>query len=68
LDTVIKFLKEYFNINILVLFFISSWFLLYFDSKEFKKKNMQREYKFSLYIGIGYIVISLGIYGFIKFI
>jgi hypothetical protein len=68
LDKIITFLKEYFNINILVLFFVSSFFLLYFDSREFKKKSMQRDYKFSLYIGIAYIIGGLGIYLLTKFI
>lgn len=68
LDKIIIFLKQYFNMNMLLLFLISSFFLIYFDSKDFKKKNMENEYKFSLYVGIAYIVGGLGIYIFANFI
>jgi hypothetical protein len=68
MKAVLTFIKTYFNFNILVLFLISSLFLLLFDYKEYKAKGLTRENKFSLWIGIVYIVGSLVVYCIGKFV
>lgn len=62
---VFKFIKEYFDINVTALFFISSLFL-YFDSKEYQKKGMQKEYKFCKFFM--YLFIVIAIVGYILFL
>lgn len=68
MDDLLKFLQNYFNVNVLVLFLISSFFLIYIDCKEYKEAGLTKEYKFSKYIGVGYIVIGFAVYGLVKFI
>lgn len=55
---VLKFIKNYFDFNVTALFLISVFFL-YIDSKEYKTKGMQREYKFCRFFMYLYIVIAI---------
>jgi hypothetical protein len=68
MDTILRFLQNYFNLNVLMLFLISSLFLILGDSKIYKKNGLKKEYKFSFYTGIIYIVLGFAVYGFSKFI
>jgi hypothetical protein len=68
MDGVLKFLQNYFNINVLILFLISSFFLLYIDCKEYKRDSLHREYKFAKYTAIVFIIVGFTIYEFAKFI
>lgn len=53
---VLRYIAETFDFNVLVLFYISSAFLLYFDVKEYKEKDIKKELKFSKFFGYFYIV------------
>lgn len=69
MDIILKFIANYFNLIVLVLFLISSTFLLFGDCKEYKKKNLMKEYKFSKFIGYFYIAFGITMYivaGFIR--
>lgn len=68
MKSVLIFVQNYFNINVLALFLISSFFLFNLDCKEYKAKNLKKEYKFSMVIAILYIVGGFIIYGIAKVI
>jgi CBS domain containing-hemolysin-like protein len=68
MKAVLKFVADTFDLNVLVLFFISSTFLLLFDCKAYKKKGLKKEYKFSKFLGIFYICFGLVMYIFARFI
>jgi hypothetical protein len=63
--SILKFISDKFDINVLGLFIISSLFLLFMDSKEFKEGNFTREYKTARFfgffnIGFGLVMYILG--------
>jgi hypothetical protein len=68
MEGILRFLQNYFNFNVLILFLISSLFLILVDCKEYKKNGLKKEYKFSLYTGIIYIAVGFAVYGFSRFI
>lgn len=68
MKAVLKYITETFNLDVLALLVISSVFLILLDAREFKKKGLKREYKFSRFFGIFYIVFGLTMYLFAKFI
>lgn len=68
MKTILIFIQNYFNINVLALFMVSSFFLIYMDCKEYKSKGLKKEYKFSMSMGIFYIAIGFIIYGIAKII
>lgn len=63
MDSILKFIADKFDLNVLSLFLISSFFLIFVDGKEYKEKNLIKEYKFSRFCGIFFIV-----FGFVMFI
>lgn len=56
---VLKYISDTFDIHVLILFIISSMILLLIDCKEYKKKGLKKEYKFSKFFGIFYLVFGL---------
>lgn len=68
MEEILKFVQNYFNLNMLILFLLSSFFLIVIDCKEYKKDGLNKEYKFSLYMGIIYILLGFTMYGLSKFI
>lgn len=68
MNAVLKYISNTFDLNVLALFIISSVFLLMFDCKEYKKKGLKKEYKFSRFFGIFYIILGLTMYIFARFI
>lgn len=68
MEVVLKYIADTFDINVLALFVISSIILLLFDAREYKKKDLKREYKFSKFFGIFYIVFGLTMYLVARFI
>jgi hypothetical protein len=63
MESILRFIADKFDLNVLILFLISSFFLIFIDGKEYKKKDLKREYKFSRNSGIFFVV-----FGFIMFI
>lgn len=61
------FIVEIFDFNVLILFLISSIFLA-FDAKEFKKRGLLKEYRFSRFFGYFYIIIGMILYAMSKYI
>jgi hypothetical protein len=61
-NVIMKFISSYFNVNVLVLCLISSFFLIYIDGKEYKKDGFKREYKFSIITAFFYIIGGFVIY------
>ena len=59
MNWIIKFIINYFNLTVLSLFLISSLFLIFLDSKEYKKEELKKEYTFSKVIGYIYIIGGL---------
>lgn len=55
----LEYIQDTFDIHVLILFIISSMILLLIDCKEYKKKDLKKEYKFSKFFGIFYIVFGL---------
>ncbi|GIW48708.1 MAG: hypothetical protein KatS3mg079_184 [Caloramator sp.] len=55
---ILKFFKEYFDFNVMLLFLISVFFL-YKDSKEYKQKGMQKEYKFCRFFIYLYTIVAI---------
>lgn len=60
---ILKFIANTFDLNVLGLFLISSIFLIYVDGRDFKKLELYKEYKLSVYAG--YLYIAAGIILFI---
>jgi hypothetical protein len=59
---ILRFIAETFDLNVLALFLIASFFLLYFDSKEYKKNDLKKEYKFSRFFGFFFIGFGIVMY------
>jgi hypothetical protein len=59
---VLRYIAETFDFNVLILFYISSAFLLYFDVKELKEKELKKEYKFSKFFGYLFIISGTALY------
>lgn len=68
MKNVLKFIMETFDLNVLALFLISGIFLLYFDSNEYKKNNLMKEYRFSMFFGYLYIVIGIVMFVIARYI
>ncbi len=68
MKAILKFIADTFDLNVLVLFLISSMFLLLFDCKEYKKKGLKKEYKFVKFFGIFYIGFGVAMFIFARFI
>ena len=68
MEAILKFISSKFDLNVLVLFIISSLFLLLLDCKEYKKKNLKKEYKFSKFFGIFYIGLGIVMFIFARYI
>lgn len=68
MKVLLKYISDTFDLHVLALFIISSMFLLLFDGKEYKKKGLIKEYKFSNFFGIFHIVFGLAMYIFARFI
>ena len=69
MDYLLKFIVDYFDFIVLVLFLIASAFLLFVDCSEYKKSNLRKEYNFSKFIGYFYIAFGFTMYivaGFIR--
>ena len=62
MKSILMFVQNYFNLNVLALFIISSIFLIKLDCKEYKKSGMNNEYMFSLIVAIIYIVSGVAVY------
>lgn len=62
MNVILKFIVTYFNINVLVLCFISSFFLIYIDGKEYKRDRFMKEYKFSVRSAFFYTIGGFVIY------
>lgn len=62
MSEVFDFIRIYFNTLVLLLFWISSYFLLAFDVREYKSTGLNKERNFTLYGGIFYIIFSLSVY------
>lgn len=63
-----RFLVDYFNLTVLVLFFISSGFLIFVDCREYKKEGLKREYIFSKATAYVFIFGSLAVYFVVNFL
>jgi len=55
---ILKFIKNYFDFNVTLLFFITVIFL-YIDSKEYKQSGKQKEYKFCRFFMYLYTIIAI---------
>lgn len=61
MKVVIEFLKDVFDLNVFILFLISSAFL-YYDSLDYNKKALHYEAKFAKYCAIFSIAIAIILY------
>lgn len=62
MDIILRFIADTFDTTVLILFLISGIILIFLDSKQYKKDNMTREYKFTKAVGIIYIVLGTFLY------
>ena len=62
MNTIMKFITNYFNLTVLSLFLIASFFLILLDSKEYKKEGLKTEYTFSKRVGYVYIIGGFAMY------
>ena len=62
MNTIMKFITNYFNLTVLSLFLIASFFLILLDSKEYKKEGLKTEYTFSKIVGYIYIIGGFAVY------
>lgn len=58
MNVVLKFIVDTFDLTVYILFLVSGIVLIFIDSKEYKKKNMTKEYKFTRITGILYIIFG----------
>jgi hypothetical protein len=68
MNAVLSFLVNTFDVNVMILFIISGLFLIFLDSKEYKKDGFKKEYKFARFFGIFYIVAGIILYTATRFI
>lgn len=59
---ILKFISDIFDLNVLILFLISSMFLLLLDTREYKKGGFKREYKTAKFFGYFYIAAGIIFY------
>lgn len=60
--SVLRFISETFDLNVLILFLLSSIILLGFDARYYKKNNAVREYKSARFFGYFYIAAGILLY------
>lgn len=63
MNNILGMIADIFDLNVLALFLIAAFFLLYMDAASFKKQNLEREYKLAKFLG--YLYIFVGITGYI---
>lgn len=68
MGAILKFIASVFDINVLVLFIISSLLLLLLDCKEYKKGDLKTEYKFSRFFGFFFIGFGIVMFIFARLI
>lgn len=68
MNTVSNFLSDMIDFNMIALFFISAVMLIFLDAKKFEKEGLQREFKFSKFMGYIYAAIGVGLYIISRFI
>lgn len=68
MKAVLVFIGKTFNFNVLGLFIISSIFLLFVDSTNYKKMNYVRESRFCKITGYVYLILGFGLFIAAKFI
>lgn len=68
MKAVLKYIANTFDLNVLMLFLISSLFLLIMDAGEYKKKGFKKEYKFARFFGFFYIGFGFVMFVFAKLI
>jgi len=62
MDWIEHFFKDMYDINVMILFLISAYILVFIDSKALRSKGLKKEGKFSKVTGIIYAVLSIGFY------
>ncbi|QCX33416.1 hypothetical protein FDN13_06660 [Caloramator sp. E03] len=55
---ILSFIVNTFDLTVYILFLISGAILIFIDSKDYKKNNLTKEYKFTRVTGILYIIFG----------
>ena len=67
MQVILRFIYDYFRLGAFILFLLSSMFLLVYDSKEYKKRGLTKEYKFSKFMGYFYIAAGTALFIIAKY-
>lgn len=62
MEYVLHFFKDMYDFNVLILFLISAYVLVFIDSKTFRRKGLKKEGRFSKVMGFAYAALSIGLY------
>lgn len=62
MEWIMHFFKDMYDFNVLVLFLISSYILVFIDSKALRRKCLKKESKLSKAAGFIYAVLGIGLY------
>lgn len=65
---IINALENSFGFPSVIVCFISSFFLLFIDCKDYKKKGFTREYKVSKFFGIFFIIFGVVMFTLVRFV
>lgn len=60
--SILRFIEDTFDLKTLMLFVISSLFLIILDAGEYKREKLNKEYKRANFFGYFYIIIGLLFY------
>ena len=66
--TILTYLTMNFRLEAAILFLISGIVLVFIDSKEYKKQEYMRDYKFAKYIGYFYMIGSVTLYTILRYV
>ena len=62
MEWIMHFFKDMYDFNILVLFLISAYLLVFIDSKTLRRKGLKKESRLSRVMGFVYAALGIGLY------
>jgi small neutral amino acid transporter SnatA (MarC family) len=62
MEWIMHFFKDMYDFNVLVLFLISSYLLVFIDSKALRRKGLNKESRLSRVMGFVYAALGIGLY------
>lgn len=62
MECIMHFFKDMYDFNVLILFLISAYLLVFMDSKTLMRKGLKKESRFSKVMGFLYAALGIGLY------